>query len=158
MDYVFNGLATTSPDPGGPVPRGGFARSDRDKRLARVMAAGRGRPRTLPPDLLIVFAICRLAEEEEECRAKREQRQLETQAQLMELENRMADSGDQGEDGGEDGEGQRKGLGTRTPKDAAPGPADRVCHLPPGGGGGGVQGREGTEATGDAGAAHGAGE
>ena len=55
-----------------------------------------------------MFAICRLAEEE--CRAERERRQLETQAQLMELENRMADSGDQGEDGGEDGEGQRKGL------------------------------------------------
>ena len=53
---------------------------DRDERLVRVMVTGRGRPRTLPPDLLIVFAICRLAEEEEECRAERERRQLETQA------------------------------------------------------------------------------
>ena len=79
------------------------------------MAAGRGRPRTLLPDLLIVFGVCRLAaEEEEERRAERERRQLETQAQLMELENRMADSGDgggdKGEDGGKDGEGKRKWL------------------------------------------------
>ena len=104
MDYVFNGLATTPPEPSGLVDEAvravgaavagrGFARLNRDERPARVMAAGRGRPMTLLPDLLIVFAVCRLAGEEEERRAERERRQLETQAQPMELENWTADRG-----------------------------------------------------------------
>ena len=78
------------------------------------MAAGRGRPMTLLPDLLIVFAVCRLAGEEEERMDKRKRRQLETQGQFMELGNRTADGGDgggdKGEDGDEDGKGQRKWL------------------------------------------------
>ena len=62
---------------------------------------GCGHPMTLLPDLLIVFAVYHLAWEEEERMDERERRQLETLAQLMELENRTADRG-------EDEEGQRK--------------------------------------------------
>ena len=92
---------------GGGVPRGNnssFGRSSQEDRMAQVLAAGRGRPRVLLPDLLIVFAICRLGEMDmrhrgflEEMRVGRERRDLKLSSRLLELKNRMinSDDGDQ---------------------------------------------------------------
>jgi len=94
--------------------KGNFIKSNADDRLSQVMAAGRGRPRILLPDLLIVFAICRLCQKDleyrgylEEGRLERERKHLELQAQLMELEHIAMDGGgniDEGMNSENDGE------------------------------------------------------
>lgn len=126
MDCVFNALSTTPPDPNilmddavnaaaaltaAAVNNGqasertssastnnSFKRSGHDDRMAQVVASGRGRPRILLPDLIIAFAICRLAETDfeyrgfmEERRVNREKKHVEIEQQLMDLENRIGE-------------------------------------------------------------------
>ena len=122
MDCVFNALCTTPPDPNilmddavnaaaaltaaaanddrnsSSSTKNGFTRSSHEDRMAQVVASGRGRPRILLPDLIIAFAICRLAEIDfeyrgfmEERRAERERKHVEIEQQLMDLENRIGE-------------------------------------------------------------------
>lgn len=142
MDCVFNALCTTPPDPnilmddavnaaaaltaaaanngastaGGDKSssstKNGFTRSSHEDRMAQVVASGRGRPRILLPDLIIAFAICRLAEIDfeyrglvEKRRADRERKHVEIGQQLMDLENRIGD-----EEGGEKQQQQQQQM------------------------------------------------
>lgn len=127
MDCVFNALHTTPPDPNilmddavnaaaaltaaaansgassgdrnsSSSTKNGFTRSSHEDRMAQVVASGRGRPRILLPDLVIAFAICRLAEVDfdyrgfmEERRAQRERKHVEIGQQLMDLESRIGE-------------------------------------------------------------------
>jgi hypothetical protein len=82
--------------------KNGFTRSSHEDRMAQVVASGRGRPRILLPDLLIAFAICRLAEIDfeyrgfmEERRVERERKHVEIGQQLMDLENRIGGEGEE---------------------------------------------------------------
>eukprot|EP00804_Cyclotella_cryptica_P008072 CCRYP_004567-RA/>CCRYP_004567-RA protein AED:0.10 eAED:0.10 QI:241/1/1/1/1/1/3/2557/1305 len=77
---------------------GGGKRSSHDERMAQVLSAGRGKTRILLPDLLIAFAICRLAEWDleyrgylEERRRGREKKHEDVQRKLMELEKRIGE-------------------------------------------------------------------
>lgn len=127
MDCVFNALCTTPPDPNilmddavnaaaaltaaaansgvssgdrnsSSSTKNGFTRSSHEDRMAQVVASGRGRPRILLPDLIIAFAICRLAEVDfeyrgfmEKRRSERERKHVEIGQQLMDLENRIGE-------------------------------------------------------------------
>lgn len=76
-----------------------FTKSSHDDRMASIMSTSvRGRrPRILLPDLLIVFAICRLAEMDMKYRGYFEERRLEKEKmeeQLKELENAMVEGSD----------------------------------------------------------------
>lgn len=94
-----NGSSTTSGDKSSSSStKNGFTRSSHEDRMAQVVASGRGRPRILLPDLIIAFAICRLAEIDFECRGlmeerrvDRERKHVEIGQQLMDLENRIGD-------------------------------------------------------------------
>ncbi|KAL3806464.1 hypothetical protein ACHAXA_004039 [Cyclostephanos tholiformis] len=80
---------------GGGIPIGSkssFGRSSQDDCIAQVLAAGQERPRILLPDLLIVFAICRLGEMEmkhrghmEEMRMERERKDLRISSHFLDL-------------------------------------------------------------------------
>ena len=109
MDCVFNALSTVPPETEAMMDRvekeftaltstAVTKRSAHDERMAQVLAAGRGKGRILLPDLLIVFAICRLAEWDMEYRGAMEERRgvrdrihEETTRKLMELEERIGD-------------------------------------------------------------------
>ena len=130
MDCVFNALSTTPPDPNilmddavnaaaalaaaaanngtsgernnTSATKNGFTRSSHEDRMAQVVASGRGRPRILLPDLIIIFAICRLAEIDfeyrgflEERRAERDRKHVKIEQQLMDLETRIGEDGEQ---------------------------------------------------------------
>jgi hypothetical protein len=133
MDCVFNALSTTPPDPNilmddavnaaaaltaaaansgasgdrnnSSSTKHGFTRSSHEDRMAQVVASGRGRPRILLPDLIIAFAICRLAEIDfeyrgfmEARRSDRERMHVEIEQQLMDLENRIGEEGEEEEE------------------------------------------------------------
>jgi len=133
MDCVFNALCTTPPDPNilmddavnaaaaltaaaanddrnsSSSTKNGFTRSSHEDRMAQVVASGRGRPRILLPDLIIAFAICRLAEIDfeyrgfmEERRAERERKHVEIEQQLMDLENRIGEGEQESDDSTEE--------------------------------------------------------
>ena len=109
MDCVFNALSTPPPETEWIMDRveqeftaltntGVTKRSVHDERMAQVLAAGRGKSRILLPDLIIVFAICRLVEWDMEYRGYLEERREwrdkvheETTRKLMELEERIGD-------------------------------------------------------------------
>ncbi len=78
-----------------------FSKSAHDDRMASITSTSvRGRrPRILLPDLLIVFAICRLAEIDMQYRGYLEERRLEKEKlklkeQSIDLENNMVDGDD----------------------------------------------------------------
>lgn len=84
MDCVFNALSSPPPESDVIMNRierefnalnssNSKQRSSHDDRMAQVLAAGRGKPHILLPDLIIAFAICRLAEWDMEYRGYREE-------------------------------------------------------------------------------------
>ena len=95
-----NSNATTVVAGHGSTNKGNFVKSSADDRLGNVMGGGRGKPRILLPDLLIMFAICRLGKMEleyrgylDERRIKVERKQVELSAHIMDLEHEMDGTG-----------------------------------------------------------------